>query len=136
MDTNTVCTSAVIDTTNTENIPSNSNSTGNDLKLLCENILNINGTTINEKVYINTQNNSVKLFRNDIELTIDITDFIKEAYVYDNEYWSYKDANNFVHLFNNSGEMTKNIKTLGVLRHPQTGQWLYANDANRLALLQ
>lgn len=138
MDTNTDSTSAIIDITNTPCTSgiTNSDTDVNILKVLCENTFNIGNIVIKEKLCINTATNSLKLFKNDIELTADITDFIKHAYVYNNEYWAYKDKDDFVHLFKDKDELTKNIKTLGVLQHPQTGQWLYANDKNKLVLLQ
>lgn len=86
------------------------------------------------KLYINEKTNLVKLYRKDIELTKDILN-VNNAWVYDDEFWSYRDTDGFVHLFKNETELTKNIKALGVTRHPQTGQWIYANEKNQPTLL-
>ena len=106
----------------------------NKLTLLYENLLNFNGTEIKEQLYLDSSVNSVKLFKNGIDLTANINNAFS-AYIYDKEHWAYRDNEGFVHLYNESKYLNPNIKTKGILQHPRTGQWLYADAQNDLNLL-
>ena len=132
METSTESTSATI----TENTPlsaitTETPATSSTLNLLIDQLIQCGNTELREKVYIDSTTNYVKLFKGDIELTVGITNAVR-AFLYDNEHWAYIDPDDFVHLYKDSIELTKEIKTLGVLRHPQTGQWFYADAKNRL----
>ena len=126
METSTESTSAV--TTDTPTI------SANNLVLIHEATLNCNGQIIKEQIFKDPSKDNIKLFRDGVDLTANINNAFS-AYVYDKEYWGYKDSNKYVHLFKDSKELTVNVKTLGILRHPQTGQWIYADDKNKLALI-
>ena len=115
-----------LSTTSTE-----TSATSGILKLLFEQPVRCGNIELKEKLYADTLTNKVKLFKNDTELTVGITDAIS-AYLYDNEHWAYKDSDDYVHLYKNSTELTVGIKTLGILRHPQTDQWFYSDEKNRL----
>jgi hypothetical protein len=131
METNTTPISAVNIETATL---SGASISSNNLILLYQNEVHYKNNILKEKVYLDTVTNTVKLFKDDIELTVGINNAIR-AYLYDSEYWSYKDLDGFVHLYKNSIELTKNIKTLGILRHPQISKWLYANEKNKLEII-
>jgi len=97
-------------------------------------LYSISVNNIEVKLFIDVDGKYVKLFKHDVELTKDITNAIN-AWVYDSEHWSYKDDSNLVHLFKNNTEITKDIRARGILRHPQTGQWIYADEKNKHVLL-
>ena len=108
---------------------------GNNLVLIYENSIDCgNNVIIKEQIYKDPNKENIKLFKNGVELTENI-DNAFSAFIYDNEHWGYKDFDKFVHLFKDNKELTINIKTTGVLKHPQTKQWVYANEQNRLVLL-
>ena len=101
-------------------------------KLIHENHIKCGNNIIKERIYAN--GNFIKLFKDEVDLTANITD-AKIGYIYDNEHWSYKDTNDRIHLYKNSDELTKRVTAFGVIRHPQTGQWLYSDEKNKLNIL-
>jgi len=118
--TETTPVSFVVVNTTTETIPVSS-------KYL---LLWIENEHLHEKLYKDNSTNSARLFKNDIELTAGI-DNAKIAWTYDDGSWSYKDFNDNIHLFKNGKELTAGIITNGILRHPQTQRWHYANNKNK-----
>lgn len=130
----------ISDTTSSEQLSSTTLSTETSSINLSSNLHNFkllyseNVNNLEIKLFVDIDGKYVKLFKQDVELTKDITNAIN-AWVYDNEHWSYKDDSNLVHLFKNNTEITKDIRARGILRHPQTGQWIYADEGNKHILL-
>lgn len=122
--TNSTETSSVSTSLNIETVPVSS---------IFDNLtLDISYDDFGGKVYIDKDNHS-HLFIGDKEMTNGKVAI--ESFMYDKEYWSYRDTDKFIHLFKNNDELTEGIKTLGILQDPRSGRWVYANEKNKLVLL-
>lgn len=121
---NTETSAISLSSTNIETIPTSS--------VFDNLVLDIIYDEFNGKVYIDKDNHR-HLFINDKEMTNG--KIAIESFMYDKEHWLYRDTDKYVHLFKNDVELTEGIKTMGILQDPRSGKWLYANEKNKLILL-